>query len=50
MEGLHEGLAKESGAAATAAKGGVPPAVRKDGADLTVLLHACDAEIGRAHV
>ena len=43
MEGLHEGLAKESGAAATAAKGGVPPAVRKDGADLTVLLHACDA-------
>ena len=43
IEGLHEGLAKESGAAATAAKGGVPPAVRKDGSDLTVLLHACDA-------
>ena len=39
IQGLHERLAKDSDAASK----GVPPAVRKDGADLGVLMKASDA-------
>lgn len=41
LEATHDGLAKESDASGRSA--GVPPAVRRDGADLAVFLRAGDA-------
>jgi uncharacterized membrane protein YgcG len=43
LEGLHERLARDSDGAGGAGSKGVPPAVRKDGSDLGVLVKSADA-------